>query len=317
MDLSTQDNPNTTGAQQTGESSGPENTIDAQSQTDADAQAGDTGSPAEVSDSSTPVDKGTETRLQQDLANQRKTLAALGIDPDGQTADMLRSGMLSREDVLRMITPQQQQQPQQQQPTEPASPDKTLETAISRIKQRAESNAETISADDYRKDMAAVLDVVNLLQQRDNTLVSKLEQSEIEQAQNRNIAASKSVYTRDDEFKNLPAEVQNAAGDLILGAADVIVGQLAREVGMQRAFTAQGYQVATEKSLDKFRAVVKAAYEAGANSVKKQIEPQGDQINPLPAGTGSGTAPPRRERITDDNLEAARNRYLAGRRPVV
>ena len=81
---------------------------DGGSQVDPQAQTKDGANT--TSPESTPQQLAEEatakvSRMEQEVAKYAKVMKGLGIDPDSDTAEHLRTGMITRGDYVRSITP--------------------------------------------------------------------------------------------------------------------------------------------------------------------------------------------------------------------
>lgn len=235
-------------------------------------------------------------RISQDNANLRATLKALNVDPDSDTADGLRSGLISVEDITRARTPVPATTPT---PTEPATPQIPLAQKISNLQTRVRQPGRNPNADDYAKDFDELMGVVTDQDQVIKDITQTMESNDLSNLLNTTMAATKETFA--SEVKTvLPDDVREIGEQFFVGATDIAVGELARTHGKARAFTANGYRHAAKGLAPKFDQLMTAVYNAGSAAGIKAIKagspvPTGTVpvVNPITPGTGSGTpAPP-------------------------
>ena len=262
-------------------------------QTQADAQP-----PAE--------DEGTVTRLEQQKTESDNLLRLLGVDPDGITADQLRSGV---------ITPQQhfgQKFPDPVQ-TETASTQVPLDQKITNFQNRVSTRTGDITAENYQQDTKDLMAIVTGLVETNKTLNQRNEQSDLRNTQQQNIATVYDELTQTEVFKGLDPSVQDIAKQMVLGAVDIGVSQLAAQpnVGNQ-AYTPAGYGHVAKQFIPKFNELISKAFEAGKKANTQQIVQNTTKIAPITSGTGATTvqAPVKRFKIED--MQANTLTYLQG-----
>jgi hypothetical protein len=143
------------------------NDVSAPTDSSASPDAAQTGTPAPAApDASTEpavddtgIDEATATRVQQENAALRATLMKVGIDPDSDVAENLRSGLITVDDILRTRQPQQ---PTAQSTQEPEAQPPTLDQKLQSLQKRL-GRSDPVTNEEYKQDMSAALDVIGTL----------------------------------------------------------------------------------------------------------------------------------------------------------
>ena len=242
----------------------------------------------------TAVDDGTVTRLEQQLAESKNLLQVLGIDPEGTTAEQLKAGLITPEQLKQQISAPTQ--------TETTSPQVPLDQKLTNIQSKVSSRQGDITAENYQQDMKELLGVVNDLAETNKNLNKRNEQSDLRNVQQQNIATVYDELGQTEVFKNLDPSVQETAKQMVLGAVDIGVSRLAIQPNIgNQAYTPAGYKHVANQFIPKFNELITKAFEAGKTANTQQIVKNNTAIAPITAGTGANTvqAPAKRFKIED------------------
>jgi hypothetical protein len=294
----------------------------------ADANAGDATNVASTEASGDPpaaaetkvekteaevVEEAKQQRIHQDNKNLRATLRKVGIDPDSDTAEQLRSGLITFDDVMRTRTPVQ---PTVAQPTEPATPQVSLDQKIINLRNRL-SRKGAVTDDLYKEDMGAALEVIADVVQANQNITQTMENNDLNNLLATTLNATKETFVSDVKSE-LPEDVRAIGEELFVGATDVAVGSLARQVGKAKAFTPDGYRHAGKGVAPKFDKFVQSIFKAGQNAAVNAIKAanpnlKGPVVNPIAPGTGGGSPAPPADpnKFTEKNLNANVAEFLA------
>lgn len=258
-------------------------------------------------------------RIQQQNADMRKTLDALGVDPDSDTAEHLRTGMISRGDYVRSIQPgEATATPTTTQP----APEIPLDQKISNLKSvlAAPIPDKGYSSEDVQERNNAFMGVINdLVQVNQNIVKSQKESEQIAQA-NSSTAAISEVFNR-DVVPALPdgltEEAKQTVATVFLAATDFANGELVTLHGKEKAQTPKGYAFSAAKIAPEFNAMVKALTGMRTNPTPTPTLaiPSVHATNAptvLRPGTAGGSPPAiPTEPPTLENMEARAHAYVA------
>lgn len=269
----------------------------------ADTQASETE--AEVA--------GKATRIAQDNADLRRTLEAIGVNPDSADAEHLRSGLIDPKEFIKsryssILTPDNTPQT-----SEPAATTVPLDQKLIDIQHDLKGQeGREITGKEYQKTQTQMLDVIqNLVTDNQNSQFDQRNR-DTKDLQNRNIAATNDVFNQTASV-NIPQDLREDAADLVLGSTDIAVGKLAREFGPQKALTPAGYTHEAKAASEKLNRIVEAAYKAGQTAAITNINPPANPpIVPLQPGGGSTPIPQgNKPKMTLDNLDSNVDKFLA------
>ncbi|MHC4364806.1 MAG: hypothetical protein ACYSTJ_04985 [Planctomycetota bacterium] len=258
-------------------------------------------------------------RIQQENANLRTTLIKMGVNPDSDIAEQLRSGMITRDDLMRISQPAPPAQPQV---AEPAAPEVPLEQKLRNIQamRTAMQKKPEISQEDFKAFADQQMDVMIQVAQDNQAIKQEQENTALQNLLNQTEGAAKNVFGTAVKAA-IPENVREIAEHFFVGATDLDVGELARNpnIGRQKAFTPQGYTHAATQLAPKFDQFVNAVFKAGNDAAIAAIQKanpganvQG-AVNPLPPGTGGGSPPPPAQKGTFaiENLDRNVDAFLA------
>ncbi len=243
----------------------------------------------------TAEDEGTVTRLEQQKAESDNLLRLLGVDPDGITAEQLRSGV---------ITPQQhfgqQYAPAQ---TETPSVQVPLSQKLTNFQNKVASRQGDVTADVYAQDTKELLEIVGDLAETNKTLNQRNEQSDLRNTQQQNITTVYDELGQAEVFKKLDPSVQEVAKQMVLGAVDIGVARLA-VVQPDRDgdnFSHVRYKHVANQFIPKFNELITKAFEAGKVANTQQIVKNNTTVVPITAGSGAETVstPVKRFKVED------------------
>lgn len=251
------------------------------------------------------------TRLSQDNSQLRTTLIKLGIDPDSQTAEQLRNGFISFDDILRSRQPIAPQQPS----IAPA-PRVPLNQKIQSLRTTLTGqDGKNVTAEEYRQTMTQALDVIGDLAEANQNIYKVQEKNELQNLVTQTLTATKQVFGSSVALK-VPEPVREIGERLFIGATDLGVGELAAQVGREQAFTPGAYRHVATKLAPDFDKFVQAIFQAGQQAAVTNINrglPPGAAVVPLAPGTGRGSPPPPKPKGTFsfDNLDRNVDAFLA------
>ncbi len=252
----------------------------------------------------TAEDEGTVTRLEQQKAESDNLLRLLGVDPDGITAEQLRSGV---------ITPQQHFGQQFTAPTqtETPSPQVPLSQKLTNIQNKLSSRQGDVTAENYSHDMKEILEVVTGLVETNKTLKQRNEQSDLKSMQQQNITTVYDELGQTEVFKNLDPSVQETAKQMVLGAVDIGVSRLATQANVgNQAYTPAGYKHVANQFIPKFNELITKAFEAGKAANTQQIVVNNTKVVPMTAGSGAEMVSTPVKRFKIDDMAANTVEYL-------
>jgi len=260
------------------------------------------------------VDEATMHRISQDNANLRTTLIKLGVDPDSDTAEQLRSGLITVDDLIRARTPAV---PATTQTPEPTTPQIPLDQKIINFRNRLNREGAVTDAL-YKEDMSAALDVIMDVVQANQNINQTMENNELNNLLTATMNVTKETF-RSDVKSVIPEDVREIAEGLYIGGTEIAAGHLARRIGREKAFTKDGYRYAAQQVAPKFDQFVQSIFKAGGDATLKAIKKANPTIktavvNPIAPGVGSLTPPPPvdKGKFSMQNLDANVKEFLAG-----
>lgn len=271
--------------------------------------SGDTPSSPEPAAADPPVEdpiaEAAKTqRISQENARFRETLSKLGVDPDSQTAEHLRSGLITPEEFVRS---RYQPAATPGQPATNAAPEIPLNQKLINLQSTlASQKGKDLKTEDYLATQDQFMDVITTMASDNRNIQADSRDRAVQDLQSKNIAATGEVFAK-TVTTHLPAEAHEMASDLVLGATDIAVGKLAQQVGQQKALTPAGYAYAARGVSDNMNKVVEAAYKAGHTAALNNINPPANPINPLTPGVGGtppATPPAPKGKFDIQNLDA-------------
>jgi len=232
-------------------------------------------------------------RISQDNANLRATLIAAGIDPDSDTAEHLRTGLVTLDDIIRSKQPA---------PTVPAAAPKTDATAsevpldqkLINLQNALAAQKGDVSAEQYRETQGKMIEVITGLVQANQSITQQRKIDANTQVVQGMIGAANDVFTK-EVASDIPEDVREIASTMFLGATDLEHGAVEQQFG-NAAHTPEHFRNTAAKVAPKVKAFVQAIYKAGAQAqleaINKGRPTGGAVVNPLQPGTGSGSPPP-------------------------
>lgn len=257
-----------------------------------------------------------ETRLSQDNANLRATLTKLGVDPDSDTAEQLRSGLVTAEDIIRARQPIPPASVVESVKSDAVAPTVSLDQKLINLQntlttQKAKGG--DVSSEEYRNTQGQFLEVITGLVTANQNINQTQEDNALRALLDRTVSTTKEVFGSAVTVK-VPDDVKEIGENFFIGATDVEVGNLAREVGRERAFTPEGYRHVATKMAPKFDQFVQAVYKAGAQAATDAIKKGGPMNEIVPLSPGGGGAPPAppadKNQFNLNNLDANVNAFI-------
>jgi hypothetical protein len=262
------------------------------------------------------------TRLSQDNANLRATLTKMGVDPDSDTAEQLRTGLITVDDLMRARQPVPPTPVSTPTEPKPAAPEVPLDQKLVNLQQTLANQKGDVSAEEYRTTQGQMLEVITGLVQANQNIYQTQESNALQALLDKTLSTTKEVYGS-AVTSTVPDDVKDIGESLFVGATDVEVGNLAREVGREKAFTPEGYRHVATKMAPKFDKFVQAIYKMGAQAAVDAINRGGSSgqqvVNPLPPGGGGAPPPPPADKNHFDinNLQANVDAELAATKLVI
>lgn len=260
------------------------------STTEPDAPTDTAGQPdSEVKPDTT---EGKTTRLEQRLADQKKFLISLGIDPDSDTIDRFNAGLITKEQLLP--TPQVPQTPQA-----PQTGIEKLEVHRTKIRDKIGKGQELLQQDfleslDIMGELAS--DNVKITQQTNmRNLISDCER------------ATDAVLAGDELHSVIPEDIQEIESQVFLGSTDNFLS--AETHGDPHYLTPKSYNFYGQKNIQNYRKLRNAWIDYGKSLVKGSPPEPIPQVNPISSGTGSAPMKPPEKMINIDNMGAAARAY--------
>ena len=256
-------------------------------------------------------------RISQENARLRETLTKFSVNPDSETAEHLRSGLLP---VAEFISSQFQPAALPGQPATNAAPEVPLDQKLINLQSTlATQKGKDLKTEDYLAVQGQMLEVIGGLVSDNQSIHTDNRDRAVQDLQSKNIAATSEVFTK-TVTTHLPAEVHEMASDLVLGATDIAVGKLAQQVGQSKALTPAGYAYEARGASDKMNQIVEAAYQAGQKAAVNNLNPAPNPLHPLTPGVG-GTPPANppapKGKFNIHNLDANVEEFLRTTQPVV
>lgn len=247
-------------------------------------------------------------RISQDNANLRATLTKIGIDPDSDTAEQLRAGLITLDDVVRARAPVTPQTTVSDAP----APELPLDQRLSNLQSTLASQKDgEVTAGQYRETQGKMLEVITGLVQANQNIVKEQEVNTQNQRVQGMIDAASDIFSK-EVLVNVPEDVREIATEMFLGATDIEHVALRRQHG-DNAETPEYFKHTATKVAPKFNTLIQSIYKAGQQSITAGGVPKPGVINPIPPGVGAGTpAPPvPKGKFSDNNLDANVDEYLA------
>lgn len=254
-------------------------------------------------------------RLSQDNARIRATLTKLGVDPDSDTAEHIRTGLITFEDIIRA------KQPASAAPSSTKSdvavPIPLDQKLINLRNKRAALKGE-VSAEQFFDLFDTQNELIMDLVQANQTINRQQEISANERKVQSMISAAQDVFNK-DVLAGVPKEpeLQEIAQEMFLGAADIEHVGMQRQYG-ERANTPEYFRHTATQIAPRFNKFIQAVYKKGAQDAIDTInkgKPSGQKlINPLQPGAGGGSPPPPpppKGKFGIENLEANVEEFLS------
>ncbi len=253
-----------------------------------------------------PEDTGTIARLQQDNAQKDGMLRAIGIDPDGEDAEKLAAGLLTRQDLIDKVYKPVTSTVEPASPE--VSPEQTLSNLQARISQRGDA---AVSAEDYKKDVQDLMKVVVDVTNTNKSLIDKSNSNDLTNLQNQNLSAVDAIFNESEVLMGLPDTEKAIAKEALISMTDYSVVGLAQDpqVG-QRAYTPQGYKFAAKQALPKVLALLKGASIKGGEQAVSNIANNPNQVTAMQPSLQGAPVVPSAVPMTLDNLTKNTDLFL-------
>jgi len=241
-----------------------------------------------------PDESGKVTRLEQDLAKQKKFLSNLGIDADSDFIERYNAGLISPDQLLKQagVTPSATEAP-------PNAMQRLLQHT-EKVKKQVDTG-KGVTEKDYLEGMAIVAEVAN-------EGVRLRQQTETDALYSQCQTATLSALDKDELHNAAPDDIKTIESQMFWVSTDNLLATDAHSLGNPESyFTPKSYTLYATKNMERLQALRNHWIEHGKKLARNQIAPT-PSVNPIPATTGSGPATPPLPRIDRDNMgEAARN----------
>ena len=251
-------------------------------------------------DTTTQVDDGKLTRMEQDMAKKNRVLDALGINPDSDVADRFDSGLLTRDELLREAG-HTEPAPAYQQPEQPRDPMATL----TELRQKISSEAYTDP-----KDLDAVIGTMqDILVAQDQ----RSRQKDVQDHVNTCKSVVNKVYDSDPTIENLPIEIQQIERLAFEASTDALLERENPNNPYQYA-TPVGYKFYAEKNARRFQQMRDYYINLGRTIEKTGGNPPvTNPVVPISSSQGGSPTPSPPVRITRENMKQKAREYQAQR----
>lgn len=270
------------------------------STTEPAAQVDKTGQP-EGDESPPDITEGKITRLEQQIANQKKFFASLGIDPESDVIDRYNAGLITKEQLLQTVPPQE--------PKTEVTGIERLGSYRAKIKDKIGTGQEL-----SQQDFLESLDIMGELA-KDNERITQ-------QANIRNLVsecerATQAVLEGDELHTVIPEDIQKIESQVFLGSTDNFL--TAETHGDPHYLTPQSYGFYGQKNIEKYKKLRNAWIDYGKTLAKEEPppEPPKPTINPISSGTGSAPMKAPETMINIDNMPEAARAYQRTHQPIV
>jgi hypothetical protein len=229
----------------------------------------------------------------------------VGIDPDSDVAENLRSGLITVDDILRTRQPQQ---PTAQSTQEPEAQPPTLDQKLQSLQKRL-GRSDPVTNEEYKQDMSAALDVIG-------TLVRDIQDGKREQNTQRLFeevtTSTKEVFSSQLKDK-IPEDVRDMGEKLFFYATDQAAGELAASIGRDAAFTGDRYRQVAGKLIPQFDKFISSIFKAGAQAQMSAMNKGGGGIAPIaPGHSGGAPPPPNKVDATLESLDDRAAQFMQG-----
>lgn len=267
-------------------------------------------------------------RISQDNANLRTTLTKLGIKPDSDVAEQLRTGLITYDDIVRSRTPVAPAATVPEAST-PTAPEVSLEQKIDNLRSVLNKpiGPEGIGAENIKEQQTAFLDVIAGQAQEIDNIKQSQEKKESTEKANRMVAATNDVFNAEiiaGLSAEIPEDVRQIGAEMFLGATDIENISLIETHGKEKAVTVDGYRYSATQVAPKMKQFIQAIYKAGQVSMNPNPTPNPPvtpaaprtSVNALrPGGGGPSPSPPvPKDKFDINNLVANVDEELARQR---
>lgn len=272
------------------------------------------------------ADEAKMHRISQQNADYKRTLEALKIDPDSDTAEHLRTGMITLGDYVRSITPSEATATPA---STPPAPEISLDQQIDNLQSILDKpiGPDGLAAENVKEQQKAFLDVIKgQAKKLDNIVRSQKETEQISQA-NSSTAAINEVFNKEVAPAlpdGLTDEAKRTIATVFLAATDFANGELVDSHGKEKAQTPKGYAFSAAKIAPEFNAMIKALSGIGTPTPTPTPTPAIPSVHTpiapavLRPGTAGSTPPAiSTEKPTLENMEARAKAYIASQQPQV
>jgi len=262
-------------------------------------------------------------RLEQQVSDLGKTIAMLGIDPNGEFANRLQRGLVSPEELQAKLGNGGNQNPSQPEPS--------VQDSFSKLIQAAKEG-EYISKEDYIKSLEVMSNFVagETAKSTQNDQMALIENC---------MSSAKSVISADERHTSLPADLKLIEENMFVLATDNMVGEQAnaaiqrnqlRSDQRESFFTPENYKYYGARAQESFGKLRDHYVQMGYDKREAELNPPpsgGDLptggnppnnlVNPISSNSGTGPTLPQGEMLNVNNMGSAARNYMANANPRV
>ena len=248
----------------------------------------------------------------------------VGVDPDSNVAEQLRTGLITYDDLVKSRQPVT---PATTEASTQTAPEVSLEQKLTNLKSTLDKpvGKNGVSAEDYLETQKAFMDVVATQAQEIDNIKQSQEKKEFAENANKMVSATGEVFNTQvvAELSNeIPEEVRQIGAEMFLGATDIENISLIETHGKEKAVTADGYRHSATQVAPEMKQFVEAIYKAGRDSMNPNPNPEPPAVpaNPntpkttvqvLRPGGGPVTPPPDdKNKWNIENLRDRTNEYF-------
>lgn len=259
-----------------------------------------------------PVDdKAVAERLKQQNARQAKLLSSLGIDPLGDLAEQLESGLITEEMVKQHVLGRPEQKVAAPTATDPLSVAKyKYDTAKAAYDKEAESGGITIQTNNAYLNAIQGLNEAKL-----DSITQQITADRTVRQANENVERVLNVARSVPEYAEMDDGLRGSVDMVNVAVTGIIADREARKLGLDPAMlTPNQYEYFAKKASAELKTLADYYVEKGRQQAKSGLLPQNvNKVTPVPASSGEGTVVPPvnpYEKVTHANHQDAARQFI-------
>jgi hypothetical protein len=251
-----------------------------------------------------PSDNGRESRLQQENANQKRALEALGVDPESDQVKQFEAGIISKEELLG-VAPLQRPSYQEVPPNQLPAPEVTARQKYDEIRHKIAHSSE-VSQEDYQESLKLQIQIES-------------EDRNLREQQDREISMNESIQSVSSAVKNVAIQSGLTQGmdeataatveQMFLASTDQIVSQ-ASNGDQSKYFRPEVYQYYAERNISNFQKLASYFLEQGRSGGTVPTAPA-LSVSPLGIQDGSSGSVQPVSPVTGRNFQDRARAYEA------